>query len=98
MKFPIRRRGVRTWRDAVTGGPHHPAGQAVRIGDRHACRNQVQPVDHALCPLAEEEFSTASHMRVSTGPGATVVVPIGVAFSSMRSGRTKLDIPALVAQ
>ena len=48
-------------------------------------------------PLGEVA-STASHMRVATGPGATVVVPIGVAFSSNRSDRTKLDTPALVAE
>jgi len=48
-------------------------------------------------PLGDVD-STASHMRVATGPGATVVVPIDVALSSRVSARTKLDIPALVAQ
>ena len=50
-----------------------------------------------FCPLGDVA-STASHMRVATGPGATVVVPIGVARNSRVRDRTKFDTPALVAQ
>ena len=49
-------------------------------------------------PVLADEFSTASHMRVSTGPGATSVVRIGEPLSSMRREATKLLMPALVAQ
>ncbi len=95
QKLSASRRGVLTWRRprrvAATTLVASRSGVVFGISWSRSNRRAVR------CTLGDAD-STASHMRVSTGPGATSVVRMGVLLNSRRNVDAKLLRPALVSQ